>query len=92
MTLSTENDLLMDGWWWPNLLYAELQYVTHVGWQQGEKRVECPVVGEVSHDDGPQRSGCRYRSPGDVACWGGQLGETGNIEQVLINTRNTHWK
>ena len=38
-----------------HLLYAEAQYVTHICWQQGEERVEGPVIGEVSDYDGPQR-------------------------------------
>lgn len=37
-----------------HLLYAEAQYDIHVGWEQSEERVEGPVVGEVSHNDGPQ--------------------------------------
>lgn len=56
-----------------HLLYAESQYVIHVGRQQGKEGVEGPVVAEVSNDDGPQRSGRHYGLPGDVMGCGGQL-------------------
>lgn len=56
-----------------HLLYAESQYVIHVGWQQGKEGVESPVVGKVSNDNGPQCSGCHYGLPGDVTACGGQL-------------------
>lgn len=62
---------------WTHLLYAEPQYVIHVGWQQGKEGVEGPVVGEVSDDDGPQGSGCHYGPPGDVPGCGGQLVHAG---------------
>lgn len=50
-----------------HLLDAEAQNVAHVGGQQGEEGVKGPIVGEVSYDNGPQRSGRHYRAPGDVA-------------------------
>lgn len=81
-------------WCWPHLLYAKSQYVIHVGRQQCEERVEGPVVGEVSHDDGPQRRGRPDGSPGDLTRRGGQLGthrkqKTGNklIEKFFIHLK-----
>lgn len=50
-----------------HLLYAESQDVVHVSRQESEERVEGPVVGEVSYDDGHQRHRGYDGSPGDVA-------------------------
>jgi len=69
-----------------HLLYAKSQYVFHVGWQQSEERVECPVVREVSHNDGQQWPWGDDGSPGDVAWWGGQLRQRRQIIQKLIMT------
>lgn len=57
----------------PHLLDAESQYITHVGWQQGQEGVEGPVEGKVSHNNGPEWSGCHYGPPGDVLCGESQL-------------------
>lgn len=57
-----------------HLLDAEPKNIIHVGWQQGEQGVKGPVEGKVSHNYGPEWSGCQYGPPGDGICGDRQLG------------------
>lgn len=56
-----------------HLLNAEAKYVVHVGRQQGQQRVKGPVEAEMSHNYGPEWSGCHDSPPGDAVCGERQL-------------------